>query len=74
MNNQELLEKLLNKTIEMYFIAEKDRDIYGNSYVEFKERGMKIINPNDLIIKINTTKKQIKLFKKKLKKNKKNDI
>ncbi len=68
MDNKELMEKLVNKAMEMYFIAERDRERYGNSYVEFTERGMKIINPEDLIIKLDATKKQIKKFKKELKK------
>ena len=68
MNNKELLEKLMNKAIELYCISERGREIYGESFFEFTERGMRIVNPEELIVKIDGSKKQIKEFKKKLKK------
>ncbi len=52
MENEELLKRLLDKAIEMYFIAKKDRLLYGNSYVEITERGMRIIDSKDLMIKV----------------------
>ena len=71
MNNKELLERLINKALEMYFIAEGDRTLYGESYMEFQERGMRVVSPEELIVRIDGTKKQIKEFKKKLKKEQK---
>ena len=70
MSNMKLLKRLIEKAWEMYSIAEDDEKIYGDCYVEFEERGMRIINPTDLIIKVDATKKKIKEFKKKLEKKK----
>jgi len=67
MKNIKLLERLTKKAIEMYLIAEKDEMINGSSYVEFTERGMTIIDPKDLIVQVDATKKQLKQFKKALK-------
>ena len=71
MNDDELLKKILDKAIDMFCIARNDRYIYGNSFIEFKERGMNIINPKDLTVQVIATNKQIKHFGKEIIKLKK---
>jgi len=71
MENKELFKKMIKKAGELWEIAENDRKIYGDCYVEFSERGIKIIDPKDLIIKLDTDDpKKIKEFKKKWDKEK----
>lgn len=41
-------KKILEKAIELCIIADKDELITGNSYIEFGNRSIKIINPKNV--------------------------
>ena len=67
--DKELLERMLKKTVELFEQIKLDRYICGNGYIEFGERHIKVIDPADVIIKFpNASKKDIKKFKRELKK------
>ncbi len=59
---KELIEKLLKHTLELYAIQKRDRILYGNSFVEFGERSMKVLDPKDKIVK-NLDKEVIQISK-----------
>ena len=44
-----LLTKMLAHTLELYGKARADEVIYGNSFVEFGDRSLIIVNPKNVI-------------------------
>lgn len=48
--NKELINKIIQKAVDLICQADRDEDIYGDSYVEFGERSIKVINPKDVIV------------------------
>ena len=51
--NKELRERILDKAIELCLLADGDEMMYGDSYVEFGERSIKVINPQNVEVSHN---------------------
>lgn len=50
MTENKKLSKMVNHLIKLYFLSERDELIYGDSFVEFGERSMNVLNPSDKIV------------------------
>jgi hypothetical protein len=48
-----ITEKIIKKAIEIASIAERDEKLYGDSYVEFGERSIRILDPTKIKINLN---------------------
>jgi len=46
--DKELLVKMLNHTYNLYLLSKQHEQIYGNSFVEFTDNSMRVINPKDI--------------------------
>jgi len=44
------LQKMLDHTMKLFVLSERDEMIYGDSFIEFRERSIKVLNPSDKII------------------------
>ena len=44
----ELLNKMLNHAYKLYNLSKLDETIFGNSFVEFTDNSMRVINPKDI--------------------------
>lgn len=42
---------MLDKTMELFFLSERDEILYGDSFIELGERSIKILEPKDVIFK-----------------------
>ena len=49
-------KKILEKAIELILKADLDELIYGNSYVEFGERSITVIDPRNVTVNTTTGK------------------
>ena len=56
-----LLQKMFQHTIDLYLIADKDKLITGDAFVEFGERSLIVIDPKNVNVGYNKTGK-IKLY------------
>lgn len=46
--NEKLFNKILKKAFELYLKSEDDVMIYGDSYVEFSDRKIEVLNPDKI--------------------------
>lgn len=44
-------KKIMEKAVEMIIMSEKDELIYGDSYLQFNEMGMTVIDPQNVTLK-----------------------
>lgn len=53
--NEKLFKKILDHAIKLYYKAKQDELLYGNTYIEFGDRSLNILDPikMDHSIKIN---------------------
>jgi hypothetical protein len=59
MEKNKLLEKILNHAMKLYFVAVKDRLLYGSSNIEFGERSMIVIDNLKVVESINKVNKEV---------------
>ena len=45
---EDLLTKMLEHTMKLYAKTDEDKTIFGNSFIEFGEREMRVINPTTI--------------------------
>jgi len=55
---EELLKKVINQIDELCRIADLDLQLHGNCYIEFGERSLKVIKPENIIIDSNGNLKE----------------
>ena len=48
--NKEIIQKMTEHLIKLINVADMDMTISGSCYVEFNERGMRVINPSTLMM------------------------
>lgn len=51
--NKELRERIIDHAIKLCLLADGDEMMYGDSYVEFGERSIKVINPHNITVSHN---------------------
>lgn len=54
-----ITKKIIEKALELVRIAENDRMIYGDAYVEFGERSMRILDPTKIKINLKGKVKEV---------------
>lgn len=47
--------KILEKAIELLHLSDRDEMVYGNSYFEITERGIKLLEPSEVIMDVKTS-------------------
>ena len=62
--NKELIHKIMEKVIDLVYLADRDEMIYGDSFVEFGERCIRVIEPKNISIthNKNNQSKDIKML------------
>lgn len=47
--NKELVNKMINHLTHLFSVADTDELMYGTSYVEFTDRGIRVIEPQNIV-------------------------
>lgn len=50
------VEKIMEKAFDMIVISDRDEMLYGDSYLQFNERGMTVIDPKNVTLKLKKKK------------------
>ncbi|MGQ4876860.1 MAG: hypothetical protein ACP6IY_22570 [Promethearchaeia archaeon] len=51
MTENKKISKMFEKIMELYYLSERDEMIYGDSFIEFTERSIRILDPTKVKIK-----------------------
>lgn len=62
MQESSILNKIFFKAFDLYLLAKREEVIYGDGYIEFGERSIRILNPKNVQLSINKKGKVIHLY------------